>query len=100
MNKELISIGICDDESDNLIELAKDIALEKYNTSDTNVVYPILNSLYIVNKIWALSLIDDLEYDALDVANALMEGFYNVNRPMAKKSNITKLFNKSFRIFS
>lgn len=98
MNKELISIGICDDESDNLIELAKDIALEKYNTSDTNVVYPILNSLYIVNKIGVLSLIDDLEYDALDVANALMEGFYNVNRSMAKKSNITKLFNKSFRI--
>lgn len=98
MNKKLISIGICDDESDNLIELAKDIALEKYNTSDTNVVYPILNSLYIVNKIGALSLIDDLEYDALNVANTLMECFYNVNRSMAKKSNITKLFNKSFRI--
>lgn len=100
MNKELIGIGICDDESDNLIELAKDIALEKYNTSDTNVVYPILNSLYIVNKIGVLSLIDDLEYDALDVANTLMEGFYNINKSLAKKSNIAKLFSKSCRINS
>lgn len=100
MNKELISIGICDDESDNLIELAKDIALEKYNTSDTNVVYPILNSLYIMNKIGILSLIDDTKYNALEIANTFMEGFYNVNKSMAKKSNITKLFNQSFRASS
>lgn len=98
MNKELINIGICDEESDDLIELAKDIASEKYNTSDKEVVYPILNSLYIVSKIWILSLIDDAIFNALDTAGVFMDGLNAVNKSMAKKSNITKLFNKSYKV--
>ena len=97
MNKELINIGICDEESDDLISLAEDIASERYNTSDKAVVYPILNSLYIVNKIGILSLIDDAIYSAFGVAETFMEGLNSANKSIARKSNIIKLFNQSFR---